>query len=306
MQNINTSATYRISPVAYPNTYVAFNTNNDLTIAGFANEPSGVSAPLNLTFVPSLIDGSYYYSICATHASPVFCMDQWGNNATQPAFQAQANVSGQIWNLTRQLQSDQSTAWLMQSIFAGPSNFLAAFGVGQDGLAMVSNAPTDDTLFNFIDIDAPTATSSSGTTATTTATSLTSAAVITTIGSSSPRPTSGTDSSVAQDIGAQSKAALSGGAIAGIVVGVVLLIALILGALLLVRRNRRRSRARAEGHGPTSHRPSELATDLDSQHAFSQEKPPRFAASQVQEMRGSPIPREMGDDRQDRHELPSN
>lgn len=152
MQEINTAATYQIGSVAYPAGFIAY-VNNwlNLTLNNPAKPTPGVSLPMNVTFSPSQMLPNFW-NICMKSNGLDYCMDQYGNNVSQPLLHVASAYYGQQWNLTGKLQQDGTTVWQMQSAFGGPLNFLAACGLGIQDLALSMDAPVTDTLFAFIEV----------------------------------------------------------------------------------------------------------------------------------------------------------
>lgn len=169
-------------------------------------------------------------------------MDQWGNNASQPALQKPGAYSGQQWTLTPNNQTD-TRRWQMQSNFAGPLDFLASFGSGLDSLAMTSNAPTDDTFFEFVPIGSSTGNPTSPS-------PIPAAAISTTSWVPTASPTA-IPASPALQKDESGGPHLVGGAIAGIAIGASVGVILLAAAGLLFWRKRKQRSRRSMGRTPT-------------------------------------------------------
>lgn len=118
--------------------------------------PPGIPPPLIFDIIVSPHD-STLWNICSyAYSNEYRCMDQWVDNASQPALQLAGYYTGQQWTLTPTMYECYEY-WEMQSGFAGPNMYLTSYGIGEHGLAMSEAQPNGqlNRLFELVKVHDP-------------------------------------------------------------------------------------------------------------------------------------------------------
>lgn len=242
MQSISTTAQYFIVSSAFHGAFIAVITQGIYNLTLATTDIPSVSPEIRWHF--TVAPNASEWNICTNDlGANLLCMDQWGNNASQPALQPAGYYSGQQWTLTGTYSGDDGgngngdTLWQLRSDFGGPDSYLTGFGVGLQTLAMEIDAPKQDTLWRLVEINAGSASTStttpvpSTTPAPTTPNSIPSTSIVT---------TSATGSATVSTPPTSSKSALTTGAKVGIAIGCAGLVLLVIIIGLLLRRNKRK------------------------------------------------------------------
>lgn len=117
MQIINATALYLIAPQTLPGFYLTVDAGagNIIVLADGRNTAAGEG--LQWTIAPSTQEDRF--KICTPFSNATYCLDQYGNNVTQPDLAIEEEVTGQEWTMVSQEFSDGATYWKMYSNFAG-------------------------------------------------------------------------------------------------------------------------------------------------------------------------------------------
>ena len=286
MQSISTTAQYFIVSSAFPGAFIAVITQGIYNLTLATTDIPSVSPEIRWHF--TVAPNASEWNICTNDlGANLLCMDQWGNNASQPALQPAGYYSGQQWTLTGTSGGDDGgigngdTLWRLRSDFAGPDSYLTGFGVGLQTLAMEIDAPEQDTLWRLVEINTGSASTSTTTSTTTPVPSTTPASTApNSIPSTSIVTTSATGSAMGSTPPTSSKSTLTTGAKVGIAIGCAGLVLLVIIALLL-RRNKRKPQQQEIPPSAANHLSRELPADPN----LHQQSPEKIVDTTVQQQR---------------------